>query len=252
MRGFRPAGALVLCALALSLLAGCGTTFERGRVDEVGLLNAIVADDDAYVRAAVSAGAAGVNQRIPAPAYMEGTPLLTIAARAASLNVLRLLLAAGADVNSRTPAGETALMLAAFFGEDGEPSSPRHEAAVRLLAAAGASVDNEIHNYTPLAYAAYQGRRDTLRFLLRAGARVNINAEGGITHVNTPLMMAAIMGHTDCALILLDAGADPRVRMVGGHTARELAIKYDHSALARLLACAETLPPGAALTERCR
>ena len=251
MRSLPTARALALCALIVSVLAGCATTFEKGRVDPVRLLNAIVADDAGYVRDAVNAGAVGVNERIPAPVYMEGTPLITIAARSASLNVLRYLLSAGADANARTPAGETSLMLAAFFGDDGAPSSSRHEAAVRMLVAAGASVENEFQSYTPLAYAAYQGRRQTLRFLLELGARVNANVENGITYVSTPLMMAAIMGHTDCALILLSAGADPRVRVVGGHTARELAMKHRHATLARTLACAETLAPGEAFAGRC-
>jgi ankyrin repeat protein len=220
-------------------------------LDPVRMVNAIGVDDVGYVRGAVQSRAVSVNQLVPAPAYMEGTPLITIAARAGSLDVLRYLIAAGADVNARTPAGETPVMLAAFFGDNGAPTSPRHEEAVRLLVAAGAAVENEAYNYSPLAYAAYQGRQQTVRFLLERGARVDADVENGMTYVNTPLMMATMMGHTECAVMLLDAGANPRIRVKDGPTARDLAVKYRHERLARLLTCAENLAPGEKLTGKC-
>jgi len=246
--------------VSMSLLAGCAMLPDTQSVsgprafDPVRLLNAIVADDAGYVRGVVSSGAASVNQHIPAPVYMEGTPLITIAARSASLNVLRYLISAGADVNARTPAGETPLMLAAYFKDqdtqDGS-SYERHESAVRLLVTSGSGLENEAHNYTPLAYAAYQGRERTVRYLLERGASVDADASNGTIYVNTPLMMACIMGHMDTALILLKAGANPRVRVKEGMTAREFAIKYRHSGLARTLACAEGTAPGEAFSGKC-
>jgi hypothetical protein len=240
------------CIVFAFLLAGC-ETMPGGAPDSTRLLNAIVADDARYVREMIESGRARVDQRIPAPVYMEGTPLITIAARAASLDVLRYLIKAGADVNARTPADETALMLAAFFQEEGflRASTERHEAAMRLLVAAGADIENTIHSYTPLAYAAYQGRERVVRFLLERGARVNGDAQDGLTYVNTPLMMAAMMGHLDCVVTLLRAGADPRIRLMGGHTARELALKHGHARVMQTLACAETQAPGALAAARC-
>ena len=58
------------------------------------------------------------NQRIATPGYPDGAPLLAIAARAAALEVMRFLISAGADLNGRTPVGETPLMLAAFFFDE--------------------------------------------------------------------------------------------------------------------------------------
>jgi len=237
------------------MLAGCGGIEPGRRIDSERVLNAIVADDVDYVHAAIKAGAVSPNQRIPAPGYREGTPLLTIAARSASLNVLRYLVAAGADVNARTPAHETALMLASFFMEDGGflgvPSYGRHEQAARLLVAAGADLEGAPHGYTALSYAAYQGRDRTVRFLLERGARVDGYVEDGIAYIPTPLMMAAMMGQRTAALRLLRAGANARIRVNGGHTARELAVKHNQTHLAPLLACAERLAPGESFSRRC-
>ena len=244
-----------LCICFLSLLVGCaGQPTGARAVDPIRLLNAIVADDAGYVRDMVASGSLSVNQSIPAPAYMEGTPIITIAARSASLNVLRYLISAGADVNARTPAAETPLMLAAFFHDASLPlgsSLERHEAAVRLLIAAGANLENEAHHYTPLSYAAYQGRERTARYLLERGARVDGDSYDGVCYVNTPLMMASIQGHLNLAITLLRAGADPRVRIKDGLTARELAIKYRHAGVAQTLSCAENLAPGEMFTQRC-
>ena len=247
---------LVVGAFLASIVTGCGT-MQPGSgplsLDPIRMVNAIATDDVHYVRGAVESKVVSVNQLVPAPAYMEGTPLITIAARAGALDVLGYLIKAGANVNALTPAGETPLMLASYFGvgEDGAQSYARHEKAVRMLVTAGASVENEPHHYTALAYAAYKGREQTLRFLMQHGASVNANVENGMTYVNTPLMMAAIMGHLDTAVMLLNAGADPRVRVMGGLTARDLALKNKHEHVARLLACAERLAPGEKIGGRC-
>lgn len=241
---------LVLLAL---MLAGCAAPGGR-TVDVDGLLNAIVADNVDYVRDAIKSGSVAPDQRIPAPVYMEGTPLITIAARSASLKVLRYLVSAGANVNARTPAGETALMLAAYFRQEdnGRISTEQHEQALRMLLEAGADVENETYYYTPLAYAAYRGHERVIRILLERGADVDGGANGEyVAYVNTPLMMAAIEGHERAALQLLRAGANARIRVHRGHTAAEFAAKYNHPQLIRPLKCAEKLEPGEVFSERC-
>lgn len=242
------------CLLLVAVMYGCATPSSTpGQPDSIRLVNAIVADDAGYVRDAVASGTIHVNQSIPAPSYMEGTPLITIAARAGSLNVLRYLISAGANVNARTPAGETPLMLAAYFYEAGGffGLGAKHEEAVRLLIASKADLENEAHSYTALAYAAYKGHERIVRLLLERGARVNADALNGGIYVNTPLMMASMQGHYDVAVMLLKAGADARVRVIGGLTARELAAKYEHNRLARVLACAERSTSGDFAATRC-
>ena len=228
-------------ALAMMGCAGVGMTPGSG-IDSDRLVAAIDTDDVYYVRAAVQSGAISVNQRVAAPGYSGGAPLIALAARSGSLEVLRYLISARADLNARTAVNETALMLAVFFADDrhsGTGRGDRHERAIRMLIEAGASVENIPYQYTPLAYAAYHGNERIVRYLIEHGARVNADVQRGGVYTNTPLMMAAMQGHERIVRVLLRAGADADVRVYGGLTAAEFAAKYNHRALAQLLQCAE-------------
>ena len=159
-------------------------------------------------------------------------------------------------MNARTPDRDTAVMLAALFREEdreGNSSSyMRYDQAVRLLVEAGASLENsEINAYTPLAYAAYAGRENTVMYLLQKGAKPNAAAQGRVSHVNTPLMMAAMQGHRNVALQLLRANADASVRVQNGMTAMEYAQKNKQTHLVQILRCAESLKAGETFRQRC-
>ena len=246
---------IVLASIVVGL-TGCAGVGGPGSADHDRLVNAIVADDAHYVRGALQGGAVNPNQRVPAEAYPDGAPLIALAARAASLEVLRVLVAAGADLNARTPVNETPLMLASFFFDETQQSTgrafERHERAARLLVEAGADLENHPHQYTPLAYASYRGNERMVRYLIERGAKVNGGAAQGGTYINTPLMMAAIQGHENIVRTLLRAGADADVRVFGGHTAAEFAAKHNHRTLAQLLQCAQRQYGAAPFGANCR
>lgn len=234
----------LLSCVAVLALSGCAGVGGSSGADDADRVNGAIGTDDVhFVRSAIQAGALNPNQRVSTPGYPDGAPLLAIAARAASLEVMRFLISAGADVNGRTPVGETPLMLASFFFDETREATgqafQRHEEAVKLLVSSGADLENLPYHYTPLAYAAYRGNERVVRYLIERGARVNADAQDGGTYVNTPLMMAAIQGHERIARSLLQAGADADVRVYGGHTAAEFAAKYNHKSLADLLLCAQ-------------
>src|SRR5688500_18605711 len=88
-------GALVVTGCA-SVGTGSGTDPER-------FVSALETDDVQFVRSAVQSGSVSVNQRVSAPGYPDGAPLVALAARAAALDILRYLISAGADLNARTP-----------------------------------------------------------------------------------------------------------------------------------------------------
>ena len=244
MAGYVARFVTFLSCLAVLVLSGCASVGGPGGADDADRVNGAIATDDVnFVRSAIQAGTLKPNQHVSTPGYPDGAPLLAIAARAASLEVMRFLISAGADINGRTPVGETPLMLASFFFDETREGTgqafQRHEEAVKLLVSSGADLENLPYHYTPLAYAAYQGNERVVRFLIERGASVNADARDGGTYVNTPLMMAAIQGHERIARSLLQAGADADVRVYGGHTAAEFAAKYNHRALADLLLCAQ-------------
>ena len=103
---------------------------------------------------------------------VDWTPLHE-AAEKGNTEAVKLLLAAGADVNAKTPFGTTALHLAAV----------RNKAeVVRLLLASGANVEAKGSNgATPLVHAACGNSVDAIKILLAAGAKVNERFNNGQT-----------------------------------------------------------------------
>ena len=170
------------------------------------LLIASSADGNAaVVRMMLAKGAqVNVHDRIQGiPALLTGggntTPLIA-AARLRDPETLKILLAAGAEVNAKDANGARALSDAVLF------DNPEN---VRLLLAAGASVNFHIAvwKHTPLIAAAMHGNAGVVQKLIAAGAEVNaVDASD-----STPLMWAAYSEYGDPAAVaaLLAAGADP-------------------------------------------
>ena len=128
--------------------------------------------------AAYSANARVKDIRFGRP---EGTGAVEGAASRASAQVLRLLLAAGADPHLTTDDGTTPLMVAAGLGRSTytprEPRgarSPGAERAVEILVEAGADVDavNEA-GFTALHGAAFRGLNEVIEYLVAQGADID-------------------------------------------------------------------------------
>jgi ankyrin repeat protein len=83
---------------------------------------------------------------------------------------------------------------------------------------------------TALLLAAREGATETVRLLLKAGARVD-----GRDGAMTPLAAAAFGGHTSTARLLIKNGADLDAAAHDGLSPLMLAVKFDHLELARLL-----------------
>jgi len=122
---------------------------------------------------------------------LGSTTLLHDAALKDHVDVIELLLAHGADVNSLNAQGATALHDAALAGQ---------RAAAEALLAHGATInarDSE-SGATPLHRAASWGRRDVVELLLSHGADPRIRDKGG----RTPLDLAVANGQPEAAEVL--------------------------------------------------
>lgn len=120
-----------------------------------------------------------LSRGVPATGHEPGTLItpLHAAAKQARADVIRLLLAAGADVDARDSKGRTPLLRAvrSAFG----PPTEVLPALRRLLdAGADPNVADMIRGRTPLHWAAFYHLADGIRTLLEYGATQRLDAEG--------------------------------------------------------------------------
>jgi len=210
------------------------------------------------------------------------TALLIAARQQGKADVIRMLLAKGADPKDKDEMGGTALMLAAEAG-DLEVVKLLVEKGVEINAEAhpgfGAPRFGNLmpdfvkaHSGEPpggptaLALAVAADNADVVRFLLEHGAKVNVRTLGGFNPLlvsarhkqtaivrmllaagadpnsteyrgATPLTAAAASDDfsTEMIALLLDAGADPRAKDNSGQTALDWAMKRGETAVTRML-----------------
>jgi uncharacterized protein len=125
---------------------------------------------------------------------------LMVAVRENHPDIAKLLLARGASANARTRSGRAPQWVlpnsVPGFGHGiGIVRGGLPDRGSRAPAPGG---------MTPLLYAARDGRADTVRMLLEAGANINQADANDIT----PLIAAITNNHPDVARVLIDQGAD--------------------------------------------
>jgi ankyrin repeat protein len=182
-----------------------------------------------------------------------GETALMTAARTGTVAAMRVLLERGATVDARDPEfGQTALMIAV---------REQHVSAVRFLIEAGAAVDARTRTgptpsftppckgtgcgsegvginrgglpdrgrraevkggMTPLLYAARDGRVESARLLIAAGADLELADGNGIR----PLLMAALNNQLEVARLLVERGANVNADDFWGRTPLWAAVEY--------------------------
>jgi ankyrin repeat protein len=139
---------------------------------------------------------AGADPNAAGPA-----PILSTAAERGLTEVVRRLLAAGADPGARGHRGRGPLVGAIYRD---------HLDVVELLIAAGADVGAvDDVNWSPLTYAANHGRREVAAALLRAGAVGRLDRDGA----KTVLVHAAHTHLADVARAVVEAFAPSTARL---------------------------------------
>jgi ankyrin repeat protein len=116
-----------------------------------------------------------------------------------SVEIVRILIDAGADLNVKDKGGNTPLHIAV---NEGEP-----ETAILLI---NAKADLNVQNndgWTPLHVAVYYDAGEVAWMLIDASSDLNVQGKNG----DTPLHIAANEGNDYIVQMLIDAGADETI-----------------------------------------
>jgi hypothetical protein len=156
--------------------------------------DAAVAGDLAAVQRLVNADPGIVKSRVrpgEGESWETGSTPLHVAARHGHLDVVKFLIASGADVNAQRDDKERPLGDAAFKG---------YADVANFLITSGAEVNCKgFHDYTPLHWAAETGQPQVVLLLLEKGADREAKDSDG----RTPLQHAMANGRTEAAEALL-------------------------------------------------
>ena len=147
---------------------------------------------------------------------------LMIGAWEGNIEMMRLFISRGANINRLNGNGETAIILAAWRGQ---------LEAVKWLVARGARINAPPRQWSPLHYAVFAGHREVVDYLMEQGADINALSTNG----SSVLMMAIYEGRGELARLLIEKGAERSFRNDWGDGALEWAMRYNQLSIARMI-----------------
>jgi ankyrin repeat protein len=170
---------------------------------------------------------------------LGGTALI-YASCSGHIDVVKLLIEAGADVNKKDKKNRyTVLMVASSAGQT---------EVAKLLIEAGANVNAQDNGgNTALLDASWRGETEIVKLLIEEGADVNAKIhvdsvgrtnKGGDVEILrdiTALMIVSDLGHTEIVRLLIDAGVDVNTRNSKEYTALMWASENRHTEIVKLL-----------------
>ena len=225
----------------------CGEEFDSWRGINAHWITRIIDEDETericpkwrdqealkFLDAVETGDAAGVREFLAARPELigkrndHGDTAVHLAAGAGEVEVLKVLLAQGADVDARDGGRSTPLGIAATVAKKNVKE------VAEILLANGADVNaRNINGGTALCSAARQGRNDLFEVLVDHGADVD---GGRGSHCGAPLHMAVQGGHEGIVKRLLAGGADLSAMDSLGQTPLCLAAGMGREGLVGLL-----------------
>ena len=205
-----PTGA-VAASVLMAMLAATGGARADSYTD---FTRALASDDTKTVAQLI---ARGVD---PNTVNENAEPALLYAAREGTTAMVRTLIRGKANVNVRTPQGDTPIMLAALAGS---------LETVKVLREAGAQINHP--GWTPLQYAAFNGHDAVVEYLVSTGADLGLAAPNGAT----PVMLAVLSNKADTVKLLVSYGFDVDAKNDKGETALDIARSKGFREIEKLL-----------------
>ncbi len=147
---------------------------------------------------------------------------LMIGAWEGKIDLMRLFISRGADINQANANGETALTLAAWRG---------NLDAAKWLIERGARINAPPRQWSPLHYAVFAGHSEMADYLMGLGADIDALTTNG----SSVLMMAVYEGREALARKLIEQGARRDVKNEWGDGALEWAMRNNNLGIARMV-----------------
>lgn len=147
---------------------------------------------------------------------------LMIGAWEGNIDLMRLFISRGADIDLANENGETPIALAAWRG---------NLAAVKWLIERGARINAPRRQWSALHYATFAGHAEVVDYLIAQGADINAQSTNG----SSVLMMAIYEGREDMARKLIEKGAERGTKNDWGDGALEWAMRYNQLNIARMV-----------------
>ena len=193
---------------------------KAARAKEAGALHAAVASGDVVDARELLELGANVNE--PKSEEDSTTPLLVAAAKG-NVEMVKLLIKSGANLDAQDDCDNNALHVACSKG---------HVNVVSRLIKAGCDVETRAGNgATALHLAARKGHDDVVELLLDSDMQIeSLDGKGA-----TPLHAACSGGYEDVVGLLLKRGANTAAVDAKGKTPRQIANKKGHDDCAKLI-----------------
>uniref|UniRef100_A0A673BIB4 Ankyrin repeat domain 6b n=1 Tax=Sphaeramia orbicularis TaxID=375764 RepID=A0A673BIB4_9TELE len=164
-----------------------------------------------------------INKGAKVAVTKYGRSPLHLAAYKGHIEVVRILLKAGCDLDIQDDGDQTALQRAAVVGNSD---------VISALIQEGCALDRQDKDgNTALHEVSWHGFSQSVKLLVKAGANVHTKNKAG----NTALHLACQNGHAQSSKVLLLGGSRPDSKNHTGDTCLHVAARYNHVPMIRIL-----------------
>ncbi|XP_063078941.1 ankyrin repeat domain-containing protein 6b [Engraulis encrasicolus] len=164
-----------------------------------------------------------INKGATVAVTKYGRTPLHLAAYKGHIEVVRILLKAGCDLDIEDDGNQTALHRAAVVG-NGD--------VIAALVQEGCALERQDKDgNTALHEVSWHGFSQSVKLLVKAGANVHAKNKAG----NTALHLACQNGHAQSTKVLLLGGSRPDSKNNVGDTCLHVAARYNHVSMIRIL-----------------